>query len=540
MVSSDRLFAPYPSGTVLGGRYRIVNMIGRGGMGVVYAADDLKLAGKLRAVKVIAPASGGDGGSYAGEAHMMMKVRHPHLPVIVDYFPPHEQSCEALVMEYIDGHTVADLFRSSHSGLTFIQIIHIGIQLCSALSYLHSHAPPIIHRDLKPTNVMIDRKWHVKLIDFSISRQFKAGQQQDTAQLGTFGFAAPEQGGTGQSDERTDVYGLGALLYFMASGGIIFQRTAGSKGGPEPLSNLQPDIPNAFKVVLRRLLQTDPQFRYRTMLEVEEAIRPFASPLLTVPLNAGNVINTQSHPICRMLICLLSLAPGAGATFLSHTLAALLGLQGISVTAAEYEHARPEWHAWLSGHKRLRNDEWEERAALDKRYVSYKQDELSVNWFALQPGQRPESTLDEQRFVLMLRHAGGLINLIDLSCSWNEPHALQLLKQARYVFVVGDPAVAKWQAGELKQLAALRQELQTLGGNMTFIANKDLAFHGRNEWLSLFPERPLAIIPRLPEEKILALQWNGRWATDDSRLRKRLHQALLPIIKLLYNHISTD
>ena len=347
---------------------------------------------------------------------MMMKISHPHLPVIVDYFPPHEQGCEALVMEYIDGHTIADLFRSSCAGLTFMQIVHIGLQLCSALSHLHSHSPPIIHRDLKPTNVMIDSKWHVKLIDFSISRQFKAGQQQDTAQLGTVGFAAPEQEGTGQSDERTDIYGLGALLYYMASGGIIYKRTGGSRGGHEPFTHLQNDIPNGFKVVLSRLLQPDPQLRYRSMLEVEEAIKPFLTPLLPDdPLFANTMINMRRPETRRMLICVLSLAPGAGATFLSLTLAALLGQQGISVTAAEYEHARPEWHAWLSGRKCLRKDGWEERIALDRRYVHYKQEERSVNWFSLLSGPNSESTHDEQRFEQMLRHAGGLVNLIDLS-----------------------------------------------------------------------------------------------------------------------------
>lgn len=534
MESAERMFASYRNGTVLGGRYRIVGILGRGGMGVVYAADDLKLAGKLRAVKVIVPMPGGSG-RYAGEANMMMKVNHPHLPVIVDYFPPHEGGCEALVMEYIDGHTISDLFQSSFAGLTFMQIVYIGLQLCSALSHLHSHTPPIIHRDLKPTNVMIDSKWHVKLIDFSISRQFKAGQQQDTAQLGTVGFAAPEQEGTGQSDERTDIYGLGALLYYMASGGIIYKRTEGSRGAHEPLTQLQNDIPNGFKVVLSRLLQPDPQFRYRSMIEVEEAMKPFLPPQLPDDplLVKKNMRRPQTR---RMLICVLSLAPGAGATFLSHTLAALLGKQGIAVTAAEYEHARPEWHAWLSGRKCLRKN----GIALDKRYVHYKQDELSVNWFSLLSEQNPESTYDEQRFEQMLRHAGGLVNLIDLSGNWLEPDALQLLKQAQFVFVVGDPSVAKWQAGELRQLGSIRQELQASGGKMKFIANKDLSFRGRNEWLSLFPERPHAIVPRLPEETLLTLQWNGRWAADDARLCKRLDQALLPILKLLYKEINTD
>lgn len=542
MVSSESpqaLFNPFPLGTILGERYRIVGILGRGGMGVVYAADDLKLAGNLRAVKAIAPIPGGRG-RYAGEAYMMMKVNHPHFPLIMDYYSPNEHDFEALVMEYIDGRTVAELIGSRNVGLTFSQIIHIGLQLCAALIHLHGHVPPIIHRDLKPTNVMIDHKWHVKLIDFSISRQYKEGQQQDTAQLGTVGFAAPEQAGKGQSDERTDVYGLGALLYYMASGGDIYNQTAGSRVERTPFAHLPSDIPNIFIAVLRRLLQSEPNLRFQSMLEVEEALMPFASSQINDAPEHDPVSNRTNPRSRGMMICLLSLAPGAGSTFLAHTLAAFLGQQETSVSAAEYEHARPEWHAWLSGGKRAKSGSWKECMALDQRYVHYKQDESAVNWFSLRPESNYASTQDENRFARMLQHTGSLINVIDLSGKWSEPCALLLLQQARFVFVVGDPAVAKWQANELRQLVTLGRALQHNGGKMKFIANKDLAFRGRNEWLSLFPERPFAIIPKLPEEALLTLQWNGLWAADDMRLRRRLNQAMLPIFKLIYNEINTE
>jgi serine/threonine protein kinase len=542
MVSSESpqlLFNPFPLGAILGGRYRIVGILGRGGMGVVYAADDLKLAGNLRAVKVIAPIRGGRG-RYAGEAYMMMKVNHPHLPLIMDYYSPEEHDFEALVMEYIDGRTVAELISSRHVALTFSQIIHVGLQLCAALIHLHGHAPPIIHRDLKPTNVMIDHKWHVKLIDFGISRQYKEGQQQDTAQLGTVGFAAPEQEGMGQSDERTDVYGLGALLYYMASGGDIYNQIAGSRGERAPFAHLLPDIPNIFIAVLRRLLQADPNLRFRSMLEVEEALKPFAPSQINDSPDHNLQLNKTNFRASGMMICLLSLAPGAGSTFLAHTLAAFLGQQGTSVSAVEYEQARPEWHAWFSGHTRAKNGNWKESMALDQRYVHYKQEESAVNWFSLRPESNQSFTQDDQRFARMLQHAGSVINLIDLSGKWSEPGALLLLQQARFVFVVGDPAVAKWQTNELRQLVTLGQALQRNGSKMKFIANKDLAFRGRNEWLSLFPERPYAIVPRLPEETLLTLQWNGLWAADDMRLRRRLNQALMPIFKLIYNEINTE
>ncbi|MEV5028204.1 serine/threonine-protein kinase [Paenibacillus sp. LPE1-1-1.1] len=531
------LFDPYPIGTVIDDRYRIVGVLGRGGMGIVYAADDLRLANKLRAIKVIAPIPGN--GRYAEEAQMLMRISHQHLPLIVDYYPPSEHGFEALVMEYIEGHTIAELYRTKSAILTFAQIMEIALQLCSALRYLHANDPPIIHRDLKPSNVMIDSKRKVKLIDFGISRQYKLGKEQDTDRLGTLGFAAPEQAGKGQSDEKTDIYGFGALLFFMASGGMIYRYNEGNIDSRDPIGHLSRNIPNPFKKMLRCLLQSDPRMRYRSMQEVEEALAPFAQ---SQGFNEEMKLIADHNPYYgQHFVCLLSLAPGSGATFITHALANLLASGQDSVTAAEYEHARPEWHAWLSGNKRLSENAnvVQDHYALDLRYERYKLDQASLNWFALKPEHRSDIRHDDHRFEQMLRQAGASINLIDISGKWTEPRAWQLMKQATLVIVVGDPAVVKWQRSELRKLVDLKNELESTNARLLFIANKDIAFYGRTEWLHLFPGRPVAIVPKLPEETMLSLQWRGLWATDDKRLNKSLKLALSPILKLLYNEMNT-
>lgn len=538
MKSTVELFDPYPIGTVIGTRYRIAGNLGRGGMGVVYAADDLRLAGKLRAIKVIAPMPGV--GRYAEEAQMLMMVNHIHLPLIVDYFPPNEHVFEALVMEYIEGRTIAELYRTKPITLSFAKILDIALQLCSALRYLHANEPPIIHRDIKPSNVMLEENGKVKLIDFGISRQFKLGKEQDTARLGTYGFAAPEQAGKGQSDEKTDIYGLGALLYYMASGGMIYRQPHGELNSQEPFGHIPRDFPEAFKRVLRCLLQSDPRMRYGSMQEVEEALAPFVQHYgLKQAMNPISV--SEQSPYRRQhTVCLLSLSSGSGSTFLTHTLANLLESERASITAAEYEQARPEWHAWLSGNKRLRKSDAHDRSALDKRYERYSFDKQAIDCFALKSEQRLDLVQDEHRFEQMLRQAGAKINLIDLSRKWTEPRARQIMKQASFVIVVGDPFVVKWQGSELRLLVDLKNELRLSNSRMLFVANKDIAFHGRNEWLHLFPDRPLAIVPKLAVETMLSLQWRGLWATDDKRIQKRLKQALSPILKLLSNEINTD
>jgi len=539
MDHSERVFDPYVIGSVIGGRYKIAGVIGRGGMGVVYAADDLKLAYKRRAIKVIAPLPGGR--KYAEEAKMMMKIEHPHLPLMVDYFPPNEQEYEALVMEYIDGHTVADLFRSNTARVTFAQLINIGLQLCAAIRYLHEHTPPIIHRDLKPSNVMIDKKGNVKLIDFGISRQYITGKDKDTVQLGTFGFAAPEQAGTGQSDERTDIYGLGALLYFMSSQGNLFRPTSGHAAESELFARVQTDVPKAFKVLMMRMLQPDPQYRYGTIAEVEEAIAVFAFDNTSIRQSA--LYSEKSKPFSpknQLLIGLLSLASGAGTTFLTHSLSVMLGRQGESVAAVEYDDTRPEWHAWLTGHKNISNHGQSDRTTIDKSYVHYKHHDYDINWFSIHPEQSSEYKYDSQKLVHTLRHTQCTFQLIDFSGKWYDFDSLSMLKQTQFVFVIGDPVVVKWQANDLKKLVELKQTLKATGGKLFYIANKDIPFRGRTEWLSLFPDKPYVIVPRFPEETLLSLQWKGRWATDESRLNKTLNQALLPILKLLYKEINTE
>jgi serine/threonine-protein kinase len=139
----------------------------------------------------------------------------------------------------------------------------------------------------------------------------------------------------------------------------------------------------------------------------------------------------------------------------------------------------------------------------------------------------------------MLRHAGANVDLIDLSGKWDDPRSYQLLRQSRFVIVVGDPAVTKWQASDFRKLDALEQELFGTGGAMIWIANKDMRFSGRSEWLSLFPKPPAAAIPLLPQEAMINAQWNGRWFTDDTGLKERLVRALEPVFALLYNEINT-
>ncbi|HEY6410759.1 MAG TPA: serine/threonine-protein kinase, partial [Ktedonobacteraceae bacterium] len=148
---------------------------------------------------------------------MLAGLQHPNLPSIHDYFNQNGRSY--LVMSFIEGETLEHyLETTSNSYLTIKEVLEIGIQLCTALDFLHTRTPPIIFRDLKPSNIMRTPNGHIYLIDFGIVRHFKPGQTRDTNALGTLGYAAPEQYGKAQTTPRADIYSLGATLHYLLSG----------------------------------------------------------------------------------------------------------------------------------------------------------------------------------------------------------------------------------------------------------------------------------------------------------------------------------
>ncbi|WP_162848410.1 serine/threonine protein kinase [Paenibacillus nanensis] len=525
MGLQNAVLPAWEQGMILGGRYRIARIIGQGGMGIVYAAHDLKLGGTLRAIKVTSARSGLS--AFSDEAHTLMNLSHPNLPLITDYFPPESnQGLEALVMDYIEGDTIAGIMAKTPAGFPFSKLVHIGLQLCSALHYLHNQPSAIIHRDLKPSNVMIDSKGHVKLIDFGISRRYKEGQMFDTVKLGTLGFAAPEQQAGKQSDTRTDIYGLGALLYHMASNGAGLVNELGREGRKQPVLQLPKDIPSSFGMMLERMVQPNPEQRYQSMTEVERALRSFDSHIRQTekePMRWDSSRFDGNPPI----ISVLSVTPGAGATMLAITMAMMLGRKGIPVTALEYYGVQPEWVELLPYSKK---DAKEPGliAGISERFIQRRSGK-NVNWLALQAEEGANRDQDARLFQMQLQQNRHTVNLIDFSSSWHDQHAMFWLKQSRHVIAVGDPFIAKWQVGQIQKLMKLGEELKTRGGSLHFAANKDVRFRGRREWFALFPEHPISAIPLLPQDAVLNMLWSGKWVTDHSVLDYRLSRAISKI-----------
>ncbi|ASA21890.1 serine/threonine-protein kinase [Paenibacillus donghaensis] len=314
------------AGQVLGERYLIKRLIGSGGMSCVYLAEDLRLPGKRWAVKENA----GIGPEYddmAKEAELLVKLSHARLPRVVDYCLPDADGYCYLIMDYIDGVTLTQYMQQHPGPLPGRLILDLARQLLEVLLYLHAQQPPIVYRDLKPANVMLSESLSLTLIDFGIARSYAQGSLRETVNLGTAGFAAPEQYEAGPCLPAVDQYGLGAVLLYMATGGHETRWRSGME------ARLRPVVDHGLIPVIRRLLRVHPDDRYpdaAAVLEAVEQVRSHSDPhgarqkmRIQPPHRSG-----QQPPT---VAAVLGAAPGLGATHTS--LALSVYLSGLGPTA---------------------------------------------------------------------------------------------------------------------------------------------------------------------------------------------------------------
>lgn len=261
-----------PAHTLLRQRYRVLQTVGQGGMGAVYLAQDISLGDRSVAVKEMSQNNTQQAQeaieNFKREAHLLASLQHANLPSIYDHFE--ESGRWYLVMSYIQGETLEDyLSRVQDRKLPLEEVLHIGQELCSVLSYLHTHQPPIIFRDLKPGNVMRNTDGHIYLIDFGIARHFKPGQAKDTANYGSAGYAPPEQYGKAQTTERSDIYSLGVTLYEMVSG---YDPSQSPFRFPS-LQSLVPTMPDQLVMLITQMLDMDESKRPANIKVVQQELQ---------------------------------------------------------------------------------------------------------------------------------------------------------------------------------------------------------------------------------------------------------------------------
>ncbi|MBC8098329.1 MAG: PQQ-binding-like beta-propeller repeat protein [Armatimonadetes bacterium] len=261
--------------TILMNRYRILGVIGGGGMGTVYQARDTRFvdAKRLVAVKEMMIQGSTEAArqqslrNFKRESEILAALSHSAIPKIFDVFDDNDRAY--IIMELVNGSDL-ELVLNKTKELPVDKILEWSIDLCDVLSYLHGHTPsPIIFRDMKPANVMIDSLGKVRLIDFGIAKQFVVDGKKHTM-IGTEGYSAPEQY-KGEVTPVSDIYGLGATLHH------ILTRKDPRLEPPfsfneRPILELNPKCPPALAMVVEKALQNKPEDRYPTCADMRVAL----------------------------------------------------------------------------------------------------------------------------------------------------------------------------------------------------------------------------------------------------------------------------
>ena len=288
-------------GSVIDGKYKVLSEIGHGGMSVVYLAINEK-ANKPWAIKEVRKNGVKDfeivRQSLLVETDLLKKLSHPNLPSIVDIIDYDDNFL--IVMDYIEGNTLEHILKEQGAQKQE-DVVDWAIQLCDVLDYLHNCKPPIIYRDMKPSNIMLKSDGQVVLIDFGTAREFKKANVADTTCLGTQGFAAPEQfGGMGQTDARTDIYCLGATMYYLVTG----HNPSEPPYEMYPIRKWNQNLSSGLESIILKCTQKNPDDRYQSAGELMYALKHYLELDTSALMKYRRNIGIFGVAVCLTVLCL--------------------------------------------------------------------------------------------------------------------------------------------------------------------------------------------------------------------------------------------
>ena len=276
---------PLTPGTLLQNRYRIGRVIGKGGMGDVYEVMHEQLNVRMALKRIIRDETALLEG-FENEARLLASLSHPALPRVTDYFSDGDIHC--IVMEYIDGQDLSQILHQ-RGAIPFAQVLQWAEQLLDVLIYLHMHQPQIIHRDIKPQNIKINEQNRVILLDFGIAKgRASVGTTSSTEHsISAYSrhYAAPEQIFGSGTDQRSDLFSLGATLYHALTNRQpvdVYERLSKiNEGEPDPLqpaNSINSGVPAGIAEVIQRVMALNASARYSTAAELRKALTAAATP----------------------------------------------------------------------------------------------------------------------------------------------------------------------------------------------------------------------------------------------------------------------
>lgn len=249
---------------IIDSKYEILKLLNTGGMNsAIYLALDKKL-NRQWAIKKVRKSSSQTTSMLMAEASIMKNLDHPMLPRIVGI--EEDLKFFYIIMDFVQGENLKTVVTSSGPQAQDT-VVSWGVKLCDVLTYLHGKG--IVYRDMKPANIMLSPDGNIKLIDFGIAREYKENASEDTTALGTEGYAAPEQyEGKGQTDARTDVYGMGITLFQLLTG-------VNPSSYQENIFSIRlqnPNLSSGLDKIILKCTNKDPKKRYQSTEELKKAL----------------------------------------------------------------------------------------------------------------------------------------------------------------------------------------------------------------------------------------------------------------------------
>lgn len=287
---------------ILRERYRVTNIVGQGGMGSIYRAEDLRLPGRLCAIKEVRPdpaqtseLQAQSRTQFLQEASILAQLDHPNLPKVSDFFS--ENGYEYLVMDFVAGKDLKQLLDENDGPLDETVVLSWATQIMDALAYLHRQDPPVLHRDIKPANIKLTPDNRIKLVDFGLVKLMAPDDMRTITVVqgrGTALYTPLEQygGDSGHTDVRTDIYALGATFYHLlsnmpppdAKARFLNPRVL------QPLNKLNKQVSVHVSVAIEWAMEMHPDERPSSVDQFQQAL----DGKLTLPNNGNNMANTES------------------------------------------------------------------------------------------------------------------------------------------------------------------------------------------------------------------------------------------------------
>jgi DNA segregation ATPase FtsK/SpoIIIE-like protein len=306
--------------TILQERYRVLRLLGRGGMGTVYEALDERLSRRV-ALKETRVETDELRRAFAREAKLLANLQHTALPRVIDHF--NEGAGQYIIMEFIAGEDLGKTLAGRNQPFSSKEVLRWADQLLDALQYLHAHEPPVVHRDIKPSNLKVTAKGGIILLDFGLAKGTAGEMPKPVESLSVSGYtphyASLEQIQGERTSSQSDLYSLAATLYNLLTKqtpvDALKRATAVINGELDPLipiNKIISDLPDYVVSTLMRALSLQPARRPESaaLMRAElSGIRPVSPPLVLDPSTESTGVSGQGDEMTKMPLPLWNKSP---------------------------------------------------------------------------------------------------------------------------------------------------------------------------------------------------------------------------------------